>query len=149
MRYITDKKSLRLANKKSGFNYFRLARVRVCQRYASVILLWVPSVSLHPLSILSDIFLSVLLPFLPVVFALFLFLLFSPWSFVDRCPPDLFLSSRPRTGSAIILYYTMAYITGYGGTRSVNDIFSVQQTTYRVGNHVYYWVWLRPDQLIM
>ena len=23
--------------------------------------------------------------------------------------------------------------------------FSVQQTTYRIGNHVYYWVWLRPD----
>ena len=27
--------------------------------------------------------------------------------------------------------------------------FSVQQTTYRIGNHVYYWVWLRPDRLIM
>ena len=24
--------------------------------------------------------------------------------------------------------------------------FPVQQTTYRIGNHVYYWVWLRPDQ---
>ena len=23
--------------------------------------------------------------------------------------------------------------------------FSVQQTTYRIGNHVYYWVRLRPD----
>ena len=27
-------------------------------------------------------------------------------------------------------------------------IFSVQQTTYRIGNHVYYWVWLRPDRLM-
>ena len=26
--------------------------------------------------------------------------------------------------------------------------FSVQQTTYRIGNHVYYWVWLRPDLLM-
>ena len=26
--------------------------------------------------------------------------------------------------------------------------FSVQQTTYRIGNHVYYWVWLRPDRLM-
>ena len=25
--------------------------------------------------------------------------------------------------------------------------FSVQQTTYRIGNHEYYWVWLRPDRL--
>ena len=27
-----------------------------------------------------------------------------------------------------------------------SDFFSVQQTTYRTGNHVYYWVRLRPDQ---
>ena len=26
--------------------------------------------------------------------------------------------------------------------------FSIQQTTYRIGNHVYYWVWLRPDRLM-
>ena len=25
--------------------------------------------------------------------------------------------------------------------------FPVQQTTYRTGNHVYYWVWLRSDQV--
>ena len=25
---------------------------------------------------------------------------------------------------------------------------SAQQTTYRIGNHVYYWVWLRPDRLM-
>ena len=25
---------------------------------------------------------------------------------------------------------------------------TVQQTTYRIGNHVYYWVWLRPDWLM-
>ena len=27
-------------------------------------------------------------------------------------------------------------------------IFSGQQTSYRIGNHVYYWVWLRPDRLM-
>ena len=32
--------------------------------------------------------------------------------------------------------------------RCSSDIFSVQQTTYRIGNHVYYWVWLRPDRLM-
>ena len=26
--------------------------------------------------------------------------------------------------------------------------FSVQQTTCRIGNHVYYWVWMRPDRLM-
>ena len=32
--------------------------------------------------------------------------------------------------------------------RCSSDLFSVQQTTYRIGNHVYYWVWLRPDRLM-
>ena len=33
--------------------------------------------------------------------------------------------------------------------RSSSDIFPVQQTTYRIGNHVeYYWVRLRRDRLI-
>ena len=26
--------------------------------------------------------------------------------------------------------------------------FPVQETTYWIGNHVYYWVWLRPDRLM-
>ena len=33
-------------------------------------------------------------------------------------------------------------------TVDVPLFFSVQQTTYRVGNHVYYRVWLRPDRLM-
>ena len=32
--------------------------------------------------------------------------------------------------------------------RCSSDLFSVQQATYRIGNHVYYWVWLRPDRLM-
>ena len=32
--------------------------------------------------------------------------------------------------------------------RCSSDIFPVQQTTYRVGNPVYNWVWLRPDRLM-
>ena len=34
--------------------------------------------------------------------------------------------------------------------RCFSNIFPVQQTTYRIGNHVlqYYWVWLRPDRLM-
>ena len=32
--------------------------------------------------------------------------------------------------------------------RCSSDIFPVQQTTYRIGNRVYYWVWLRLDRLM-
>ena len=32
--------------------------------------------------------------------------------------------------------------------RYSSDSFRVQQITYRIGNHVYYWVWLRADWLI-
>ena len=36
-------------------------------------------------------------------------------------------------------------------SRCSSALFPVQQTTYRIGNHVYlnYRVWLRPDRLIM
>ena len=32
--------------------------------------------------------------------------------------------------------------------RCSSDLFPVQQTTFRIGNHVYYWVWLRLGGLM-
>ena len=71
----------------------------------------------------------------------------------------LSLSSALRlsfSGMCILLFLFLSlcrfclFVFFFSSDWSLVDLrsFSAQQTTYRIANHVYYWVWLRPVRLM-
>ena len=67
----------------------------------------------------------------------------SPILFSGMCSALLFLYfCRPRILLCLLCFHSLVEAL------KCSDIFPVQETTYRIGNHVYYWVWLRPDRLM-
>ena len=62
---------------------------------------------------------------------LLLFLSFCRFCFVSLC--------------FFVFFFVFALV---GALQMFLSYFPVQQATYRIGNHVYYWVRLRPDRLM-
>ena len=71
-----------------------------------------------------------------------------------ECPSSIFfwhvyvVILVPFSLSFLFLFVCVFLLLSLELCRFSSDFFSVQQTTYRIGNHVYYWVYLRPDRLM-
>ena len=48
----------------------------------------------------------------------------------------------------VLFLFCFVFMLSLELCRCSSDLFTVPQTTYRISNHVYYWVWLRPDRLM-
>ena len=74
-----------------------------------------------------------------------------------RAPPPIFLLACASCYCSFlfVVFVLFFFVFFHASLWSFVDVplhlFPVQQTTYRIGNHVYYWVlvWLRPDRLII
>ena len=68
----------------------------------------------------------------------------------SRSPPSTFVEACDKTALiSSTLFSTCSLLTlPLELCRCFSDSFLSRQITYRVGNRVYYWVWLRPDRLL-
>ena len=73
-----------------------------------------------------------------------------------ECPSPIFISGMCLCYCSFLfvlflssfVLFCFVFMLSLELCRCSSDLFPVQQIMYRVGNHVYYWVWLRPDRLM-